>query len=609
MGKILQTNINLLSKNAANQEALAKVTAILKGVVMSGDDTELRTFLQSIKTIIPTIPNHAAILNSAIDEKLIRTFAILIDHGFDPEKKDGNTINSLAYACKTQSSVAVQSYCDSIERKFGSAKAIHLLKEIHKGKDALNHAIDGKSFLSTVKFIIQKANPVINNLHLVSTAQKEHTATLSELLHYCQLGTQELVMLQDAIQYCDFSIQGAFIDYLQTREDSKEIEIKEIIAQAIENFNAKKENLTPNDIYIICLKSGPKAFEIFLSEMERRGIEIDFNLPDQDGKTPLFYAIEENCFDPTVDRLLQLGANPNNIKKAIPHIPLRDQTLDALSLVLKHKESETLGLLLRNNKRYPQPLPNETIRNCLEMILKTDLNALLYSSFISNIDEEALAEVSKGLSEQIIKQALACELDSDLFAKIKRCCLSRERVDLKKIMFESIDQKNSPAVQKLVAEFSPELIGTGITQLATEQKVNETSEATPLLEGNKDKLPYGSTTTKAKQQIELRPRMRPTNGYGNDNGHTPSPTKIEILDFALIVAERSGADERSEILKIVTSIYDAGFLSETPDNLPNRLKAIGIDPDKTTRNKPSAQADVSFCVRLMRSLGLGSFVE
>lgn len=411
--------------------------AIASAIVVNQDNI-LKKLLKGNSAMIDQITDHREILNLAVMHKATYTFDILISHGFDPTR--GDSKSPIALAAYDQGQQQLQHYCGAISEKYGIETVIQLINEKdNKGLNALGSAIAGKSYAKTIEFLIsQGADYKCNFRHNLEHAiEGHHNQTFTILFNKNKDG-----LAQDlTAEYFDALSETATI----SRNNSAQLlllsamrQVKKIApnAEVVSKIATKatQSDYSMADLYEVCRAGNKDDFDFLTSGTSPDVLEGALAGFDSEGKSPLFYAIDGNCYSTLVETLLDAGADPIRlIDSSSQHyrnhkfeLSRRSdgEAIDALSLCVHKKEPDTFGLILRHESLTQMDGVNLLGIIAHEISVSDSLNALVIEQFFKNVSTEKLNEMrdrrTRGYFKLAVKNGLlfAPEATAD---KIKEC--------------------------------------------------------------------------------------------------------------------------------------------------------------------------------------------
>ncbi len=363
-------------------------------------DEFLNKVLKTNPELIEKIENHGEVLNIAVEFKSTETFKILIEHGFDPQKKDQKTLSIFALAAQNQGADYLEKYAAILPKK--AVKSL-ILEQDKDGKDALSHAIEGRSYAKTIEFLLNNNANIKNRFeeNLKTAIIKKHNQTLEILLTKNPKGfaPKNILFLSNFAKEKQNHLAQFFLKDLVENNS----ETQKLIKQNIEEIPAYQTT----DIHEICREGNLKNFTDFAYFFEKeQNISQSINTLDQEGKTPLFYALDGNCYSNLVENLIDFGANPNFLRKYCePH-----EANDALTLCVQKKEPETLGVILKNHS---EKFDSIALINCAKALCDSkNLNALTIKSFFENVKREDLKKIeSEDFFKELVKNGINYALE------------------------------------------------------------------------------------------------------------------------------------------------------------------------------------------------------
>ena len=161
------------------------------------------------------------------------------------------------------------------------------------------------------------------------------------------------------------------------------------------------------DIHEICREGNLENFTNFANWFgKKQNISKSINVADGKGKTPLFHALNGNCYSDLVENLIDYGANPNFLRNNCePH-----EANDALTLCAQKKESKTLAAIL---KYHSEKFDSIALLNCAKALCDSEnLNALTIKSFFENVKREDLKKIeSEDFFEELVKNGINYALE------------------------------------------------------------------------------------------------------------------------------------------------------------------------------------------------------
>jgi hypothetical protein len=535
------------------------------------DDELLKKILQknASPTNLAQIEDHAEILRFAAENKLTKTFEILIDAGFDPLRRRYEGINPFAFACQTQSSSPLKIYLDVIRKKFGEEKAIVVINEVDASdKTPLTYAIEGRAYIDAINFLLDNdAKVEINYQHnLRVTAEHKHAGAFDLLL---RRGKPTKVDIGDIAEFAiskgDYVIDSVLLEYVKDKDSESAKKLKTQISDKI-------AKLKPENLIEICKVSGGKTLEYYIQDMKQVHPEYTLsshvNKLDVNRKTPLYYAINNNAFNRTVSLLLSNGANLDVIGYEGENL---DIPINALSLAIKNKESSTLEILLNS----PNLLHNTIGSACEELIKPENDNLLLTKAFIGGLNFNQLTRLSPGSRGVLLEKSL----ESDLITHAKKILDSNNGAlnsGLDDMLLNAIKDSNVKLVGQLVDglqiknEFtkrSPSTSETAYLSSPENSEVDNSKDSAALISDNKKV--YESSTAPS-----------PSISSSSSPNRLTNTIDVKYLNAALKAAKESSNDSQDQLdSKVVLKILlNSDFKSSLSDkDLKSQLRTLGID--------------------------------
>jgi hypothetical protein len=580
-------------------QASENFSKIISDAITENNDDLLIQIISNNRDKIDQITDHKHLFNLAVSKKSTHTFALLLNCGFDPKK--GNTPNPLAFAAKTQGSDLLSRYCEAISGKFEQNSVSDLINEKDvDGKNALSYGLEGRSYLGTIQFLIDNgANIAENFLHNAKLAiENRHVKTLEFILKSKDVKVTEEQLSElskHAKQHNNHITQNLFAVYAEEHGFNR---VKIEIDSAIDSHRDKKGSST--DIFEICRKGSLEDLEFLLEVLKvRREAPLinsnNFPKPayDQNGKSALFYALNNNCYDPLVSRLLDQGAiitDLESTRRAAYH----SRPIDALTVCILNKEPKTLATILKHpnlDMVYESNYKNldmvyESNYNLLlghqefgeivkEMLSPQHLNAVIVESFFTNISDFRLRNMEEETLVNLVKKSL--EYAPEAAAE-----------KLRKSFSKAVEDSSLKFVEILLENFSKSDLTT-----APEQKQNSRKSTRPIDE----------------ERIGLLKTRTASSSY-NSNADVESQqvTCDELFKKAL---EKAGTDSqshnKSDSREILILLLKNGIEPSNKVRMAQDLAAIGI-VEQDYRN-PGQSICARMCSALSNALGFSQAVH
>lgn len=369
--------------------------------IITNNDKLLTSLIQKNRGMVNEIDDHRLLINLAVELKSTHTFEILLDRGFDPRKNASQVVSPIALAARDQGDNFLESYRNKIAEKFGAELVTTLINEKDaNGDNALSYALQGKSYLSTFEFLRANGLDVSENLERNTklAIQNRHSETLDKLLkeNKTLLSNDLFLSLSNFAAQCDNLIVQRVL-----AENCSDGQTRKHMDEVIDSKHLDE------DIFEICKKGSLQDF-LLLSQIHSNqtysfpNIQKTINVHDKNGKTPLFYALSQNCYNNLVIELLDKGALITDLTdtsklQLSKHKKANGEGIDALTLCIRTKQPKTLGTILQHNAmNYSYDdgqllLTHESLSNIVEeMISQQRLNAMVVKSFVENISVDRL---------------------------------------------------------------------------------------------------------------------------------------------------------------------------------------------------------------------------
>ena len=569
-----------------NTDSQTLETKILSAIDSNDDDT-LNRILGENNGKISSLENHKKILNRAVDKKSTITFDILVRcYGFDPEKGDNDTPNPIAHAAKTQGFDFLSAYCKSISQCFGEEKVKNLInKKDNSGKNAFIHALEGRSYLSTIKLLINYgANIHKDFIHYAELAIKNmHVITLEYIMSQNKTVTEiQLSHLSSyAVQNNNLIAQNSFAAYAEKyRFHALKKEIDSII-----DVGTSQNKQQTTDFFNMCQSGNEEDLKFFFdfTKSQRKELPINNNNKnnyqpkpnyDKDGNSALYYALTNNCYNGIVSQFLEKGAFITNLKK--------DKELNALDICVDNKETKTLELILKSKnldftyrdkqsgKEYLL-LGHEKFNTIVENMLSDEnLNAVTVKSFFTNISDFRLRNLSEKNLVKLVKKS---------FNYTKETAPEK----LKASFFKAVEDSSLNFVKILLEKLSSEIKSIIKPEIKPEKedsiKDQSNEEKTCLIKNHNNSSSYGSHSDKRTTTI---------------NNSSKQFTGDNLLKKAIENTKDNKQDSREVLILLLRNNIG------NRDNFADALAEINI---KDEDYKPSQ----SICTKMCSLLGVFGF--
>ena len=538
-------------------------------IVEVNDSALLETALRhrELHNFLRQSGDHCSALDLAVKYKFTKTFDMLIDAGFNPLKHHSKLANPFALACKDQSRAPLESYLNSVEKKYGTEVVTDLINEVSdeiygEGKSALTYAIEGKAYIDAIQLLLDRgANSQNNNLlNLGTCILHRHAAALDLLIKINHLEQNDLNQLNKTAKAVkDPVIDSILLSYVRTyHPDNKKLaeEITQRHAQA-------STRVDPQELFRICQNGSELHLQDYTTRME--ALNPSYTLSShinelEDNKTPLYYAINDNAYDRLIKKLLENGANvdligyDNETKSAPP--------INALSFAIQKKQSGTLKTLLSSENILPETLLTATD----DLIKPQNNNALLTSSFVENLTNDQLVLLPARSRQVLLKRSLESDLDRSI-EKIKGSFAQTPEVlsnYVDDLFLESIKNNDNKMFNKLLEKFAATIQGFASPSSSNSTIENSTSETTSLLRGNNGHnyatVPNSSINSSASSTSKL------------------SDSHKKYLDAALDAAIQTTFEKEDSAKAIIKTLREKGFeTSKTKNEYKIILKSLDLD--------------------------------
>jgi len=561
-------------------QASENFTQIISNAITENNDELLIQIITNNKDKIDQITDHKHLLNLAVSKKSTHTFAILLDYGFNPEKGDRSTPNPVAFAVKTQGSDLLSRYCETIPEN--SIKNLINEKDAY-GKNALSYALEGRSYLGAVRFLIDNGADITENFLQNSklAIENRHVRTLEFMLERND-GKVTEAQLSELSKHAKTNnnhiAQNLFAVYAEKHCFKT---IKTEIDSAIDSHRANQGS--SSDIFEICRKGSLEDLEFLLKVLETRKEELLINqndVPkpayDQKGNSALFYALSNNCYDPLVSRLLDQGAIITDLKSI--RRAFHSRPIDALTVCILNKEPKTLATILKHPNL--DMIDYESNQNLLlghqefgeiieEMLSPKHLNAVIVESFFTNISDFRLRNLEEKTLVNLIKKSL--EYAPEAAAE-----------KLRKSFSKAVEDSSLKFVEILLENFSKSDLTT-----APEKKPNPRKSTRPINEEKIGLLEHRTASSSYGTNIEMT----------RSRNSSQQVTCDELFKKALEKTKTdSQSNNRSDSKEILILLLKKGIELSDKVKMTKDLTEIGIA--EQDYKKPSS----SICARMFSML-------
>ena len=563
-----------MSKQESKTASRKLFEIIISDAIIKNNDELLIKTIDNNRNEIDKITDHKLLLNLAVSEKSTHTFALLIDRGFDPRKGCSSNPNPVAFAAKTQGYDFLSRYCETISKAFDpDLNLVTLLinEKDAQGKNALSYALEGRSYLGAVRFLIDNGADITENfLHNAKLAiENRHVKTL-ELMMKSNDGKVTKDQLSElskhAEEHNNHITQNVFAVYAVKHGF---YEVKKEIDSAIDDH--RNEQGSSTDIFEICRKGSLEDLEFLLEVLKARGEKLFINNPnfyDSDGNSALFYALSNNCYDLLVSRLLDEGAIITNLTTSEELID------DALTFCILKKEPKTLATILKSQNldimdQEELLLGHQKFSEIVEEMLSSEnSNAVIVESFFTNISDFRLRNMEEETLVNLVKKSL--EYAPEAAAE-----------KLRKFFFKAVEDSSREFVEIILENFSKSDLTTSSEQKPSSRKstrpINE--ERIGLLETQAAPSFYDANAT--VEMIRL-------------NNSLQQITCDELFETAIKkINTNSQSHNESDPRKILILLLKKGIEPSDKVNMAKVLEKIGIA--EQDYKSPSQSICAKFC--------------
>ena len=541
-------------------------------LVEINDNALLETALthKELPNFLRQSADHCSALELAVKYKFTKTFDMLLDAGFNPLKHLSGLENPIALACRDQSKIPLESYLDSVEKKYGTEAVKDLINEVfyenNEEKSALTCAIEGKAYIDAIQLLLDRgANSQKNNLlNLETCILNGHASALDILIKLNPLEEDDLKQINETAKTAqDPVIDSVLLSYVKSyhAENTQ-------LAEEITNRHATASNtIDPQELFRICQNDSERHLQNYIGKMadlnSNYTLSGHINEMDEDNKTPLYYAINNNSYDRLIKKLLENDADVN----LIGYGEYDDKTksappINALSFAIERKQSATLEILLGSKKILPETL----LAAADELIKPQNNNALLTSSFVENLSDAQLVALPSRSRHILLKRSLESNLDrsieriKDSFAQTPEA-LTNYVDDL---FLESIKNSDDKMVNKLLDKFATETRAFASPSSSNATAESTTSETSSLLRGNNGydyaTIPNSSINIPSSSSSRL------------------SDSHKKYLNAALDAGSQASSEKEGSAKKIITTLREKGFeTSKTRDEYKKILVNLDLN--------------------------------
>lgn len=508
--------------------------------------------------------DQCSALELAVKNKFTKTFDTLIDAGFNPLTHHSNLANPIALACQDQSRAPLESYLNSVEKKYGEGVVRDLINEVShetygdgEGKTALTYAIEGKAYIDALQLLLDRgANSQNNNLlNLETCILGGHAGALDLLIKLNPLEQNDLNQLNEIAKTVkDPVIDSVLLSYVRTCHPDN-IKLAEEITQRHARASAKVDT---QELFRICQNGSEMHLQDYITNMANLNptytLSSHVNKVDEENKTPLYYAINDNAYDRLIRKLLENGANVNligydNETESTPPI-------NALSFAIQKKQSGTLKTLLGSENISPEILLAATD----ELIKPQNNNALLTSSFVENLTEAQLALLPPRSRQILLKRSLESNLDQSI-EKIKDSFAQTPEVLINYVddlFLESIKNSDNKMVNELLEKFAATIQGFAGPSSSSPTIKNAASKTGSLLRIH-NPYNYAAIPNSSINSSSSSSRL--------------SDYSKKYLDAALDAGTQASSEKEDSAKEIIKTLREKNFQTSKTKNEYNKILA------------------------------------
>ncbi len=570
------------------QAASENFSEIISDAIIKNNDELLIETIDNNRNEIDKITDHKLLLNLAVSKKSTHTFALLIDYGFDPTKGFSSTPNPVAFAAKTQGYDFLSRYCETISKAFDpELKLVECLinEKDDQGKNALSYALEGRSYLGAVRFLIDNGADITENfLHNAKLAiENRHVKTL-ELMMRSNDGkvTEDQLseLSKHAKEHNNHITQNVFAVYAKKHGFN---EVKKKIDSAIDYH--RKNQGSSTDIFEICRKGSLEDLEFLLEVLKVRDEKLFINNPDfpeqnydSDGNSALFHALNNNCYDLLVSRLLDEGA-------IITNLTTREELIDdALTFCILKKEPKTLATILKSQNldimdQEELLLGHQKFSKIVEEMLSSEnSNAVIVESFFTNISDFRLRNMEEETLVNLVKKSL--EYAPEAAAE-----------KLRKSFSKAVEDSSLKFVEIILKNFSKSDLTT-----SSEQKPSSRKSTRPI---NEERI--GLLETKAAPSFyDANAEIEMT----RSNNSLQQITCDELFETALkkINTNSQSHNESDHPREILILLLKKGIEPSDKGKMARVLEEIGIT--EQDYKSPSQSICAKFCSVFSNALNI-----
>jgi hypothetical protein len=318
------------------------------------------------------------------------------------------------------------------------------------------------------------------------------------------------------------------------------------------------------DIHEICREGNLKNFEDFARRifLKQTGFFKLINTVDQKGKTPLFYALDGNCYSELVEKLVDFRADPNFLRNNCEP----DEANDALTLCAQKKEPRTLGVILKSQGA---EITSKSLHNCAKALCDSEnLNAETIRYFFKNVKREDLKKIE---SDEIFFEELVGNgiyfAPTETSKKIKD--LDPEKIN--KVLYKAIQRSSSEIVKNFLQNFDI------VNSNRTEDDYNERSCL--IKSNNSSHKSYGSSQGKINPSKKTKDSTKPKLIFNFDSFFDVATGSLK---YRLKDSESESPAESKEVLIL---LLKAGIQPSDKNRMTRNLEELGIKKEDYESSK------------------------
>jgi len=349
----------------------------------------------------------------------------------------------------------------------------------NEGKTALTHAIEGRAYMDTIRFLLDNGADIqINQLHhLKVAAQQGHAGVFHLLLTKQHTTVLDLIEItQFVINSGSYIINSVLLEKIKDHTIQSDDRLSQLKNRLISTIHQTLQTLTEDDVFELCKVNGGKAFGYYIDAMKQRpnyDLKEQVNRFDGHGKSPLYYAISNNAYDSLVHSLLACGADPNTIGYEENSQGLPQRPLSALILTIRAREPSTLQVLLESKKVSAASINDA----CEEMMKPEHNNALLITHFIQGLYASGSLNTLPLHAKQGLLHRSLCIKEEYASGCISRVChsMSAHEWALHDVIIQAIETKDGDMLRAIMRYFYVKT-SPYATELNTIDSLNEPNQ-------------------------------------------------------------------------------------------------------------------------------------